>query len=120
MKYPNMNKTLIAVAASFALQAPAMAADLDAGKKIVQTVCKTCHGLSGNGNPENADAATSPRLAGQYADYMEKALADYANGKRKNPIMRGFASMLSPADRRNVAAYFMAQEGGVVTIEVSK
>ena len=30
---------------------------------------------------------TYPKLAGQYADYLEKALRDYQSGGRKNPIM---------------------------------
>lgn len=120
MQKSSIKKCLIALGAAALMNAPAMAADIEAGKKIVQNVCKTCHGMNGNGNPENPDAATSPRLAGQYVDYMEKALEDYASGKRKNPIMSGFAAMLSPADRRNVAAYYSGQTGGVVTIQVSK
>jgi len=33
-----------------------------------------------------------PKLAGQYVDYLEKALRDYQTGARKNAIMRASPS----------------------------
>ena len=90
-------------------------ADTSAGKKKVEQVCQACHGMNGNGKTDN-DA----RLAGQYPDYMVKALEDYASGARKNPIMMGIASTLTEADRANVAAYYAAQENGVQTVRATK
>jgi cytochrome c553 len=89
--------------------------DFEAGKAKVTAVCAACHGLDGNGKTD-----TDARLAGQYADYIVKALEDYANGGRNNPIMMGIASTLTPADRANVAAYFAAMEGGVETVQSYK
>jgi cytochrome c553 len=82
----------------------AVAADLEAAKKKVTEVCQACHGMDGNSAiPDN------PKLAGQNADYLAKALRDYKSGARKNPIMAGFAGALSPQDIDDLAAYFAAQ-----------
>ncbi len=71
------------------------------GKKKVEQVCKSCHGMDGLGIND-----TYPKLAGQFADYIAKALTDYKSGDRKNPIMSGFAASLSEKDIENVAAYY--------------
>ena len=49
-------------------------------------------------------------LAGQYYDYLVKALSDYKSGKRTNPIMKGFAAQLSKQDMEDLAAWFSSQE----------
>lgn len=82
------------------------AADLEAGKKKVQEVCAACHGLDGI-----STVADYPKLAGQYPDYLAKALRDYKSGMRKNAIMSGFAQTLTPQDIANLAAYYSAQPG---------
>ena len=71
------------------------------GKKKVEQVCKSCHGVDGLGIND-----TYPKLAGQFEDYLVKALTDYKTGERKNPIMSGFAASLSEQDIENVAAYY--------------
>jgi cytochrome c553 len=83
----------------------AAAADLEAGKKKVQEVCAACHGLDG----ATSTAPEYPKLAGQYPDYLAKALKDYKSGARKNAIMAGFAQGLTAKDIENVSAYFAAQ-----------
>ena len=78
----------IALAALAALaRRRAAAADIEAGKKKVQEVCAACHGIDGN----SPTRPTIPKLAGQYPDYLAKALRDYKSGARKNPIMAGIA-----------------------------
>ena len=54
---------------------------------------------------------TYPKLAGQYVDYLEKALRDYQTGARKNAIMAGLAKPLSRDDIRNLAAYLSSLPG---------
>jgi cytochrome c553 len=100
------NHALVALGLAGALlMAPAAgAADLEAAKAKVKEVCSACHGMDGN-SPEPAN----PRLAGQYPDYLAKALRDYKSGDRKNPIMAGFAKALSKEDIENLAAYYGAQ-----------
>lgn len=84
----------------------ATAADIEAGK-AKSVVCQACHGPDGNGigDPQY------PNIAGQYADYLAKALHDYKSGARKNAIMAGFATTLTDADIENLAAYFASQKG---------
>ena len=67
-------------------------------------LCASCHGADGNStNPQ------FPILAGQYPEYLIRALADYKSGARNNPIMKGMATELSPSDMRDLAAYFSSQ-----------
>jgi cytochrome c553 len=95
-----------------ALSAPALASmphgNAAAGAEKAKT-CASCHGATGN---ESLDD-TYPKLAGQYADYLVKALHDYRSGKRKNPIMAGFAQGLSDEDIDDLAAYFASQKGEI-------
>ncbi len=51
-------------------------------------------------------AAHVPRLAGQFADYLQKQLDDYASGTRDNPIMANFAKALSEPQRAKYAARY--------------
>ena len=98
-------KALVTLLACVALTGVASAADVAAGAAKVKEVCAACHGVDGNSTDVN-----NPRLAGQYPDYLAKALRDYKSGERNNAIMKGFASTLSKKDIENVAAYFAAQK----------
>lgn len=100
-----MKRTSIALAL-LALAFGAQAQDLDAGKKKAAEVCAACHGPDGN-----SATGDFPRIAGQHKDYLAKALRDYKTGARKDPVMAGFASALTPQDITNVSAYFSAQSG---------
>ena len=72
--------------------------------------CVACHGTDGIGiTPQY------PTLAGQHADYLERALTDYKKGGRKNAIMAGFAAQLSAQDIRALARYYAAQRPGLDT-----
>ena len=82
----------------------AAGADLAAGQAKAKEICQACHGMDGN-----SATADYPKLAGQYPDYLAKALRDYQSGRRKNPIMAGMAAPLTPKDIDNLAAYYAAQ-----------
>ncbi len=75
------------------------------GKQKAAQVCGACHGPDGN----KPSAPDQPVLAGQYYDYLVRALSDYKNGRRTNPIMKGFAAQLSKQDIEDVAAWFSSQ-----------
>jgi cytochrome c553 len=47
----------------------------------------------------------NPKLAQQHPEYIVKQLQEFKAGKRKNPIMQGFAAQLSDDDMRNIGAY---------------
>lgn len=81
------------------------AADVEAGKEKSRP-CAACHGPDGN-----SQAPDFPRLAGQYYDYLVKALEDYKTGARKNPIMAPQAANLSVRDMQDLAAYYSHQQG---------
>lgn len=99
----NMTRNMLAVVAAAAAFAAgqAAAADIEAGKKKAQEVCAACHNMNGI-----STIADYPKLAGQYQDYMAKALRDYKSGVRKNPIMAGMAAGLTQKDIDDVSAYF--------------
>ena len=88
----------------------AMAADLEAAKKKVSEVCQACHGMDGN-----SQIAENPKLAGQNADYLAKALRDYQSGARKNPVMGAMAQTLKPDEVQGLAAYFASQPSVLVS-----
>lgn len=73
-----------------------------AAGKAKAGMCAGCHGLDGNGGAD----PLWPKLASQDADYVAKQLADFKSGARKDPIMAGMAAPLSPADMKNIGAYY--------------
>jgi cytochrome c553 len=86
------------------------AGDAEAGKAKAAP-CQACHAQDGNAGID----PQYPRLAGQYADYLAKALHEYKQGERKNPIMGGFAGTLSDTDINDLAAYFSSLPGSKLT-----
>lgn len=85
--------------------------DINAGKEK-SAMCASCHGADGNSTDPQF-----PRLAGQYANYIEQSLKAYRAGTRKNPIMAGFAGGLSDEEIANLAAYFSSQTGVVTPVQ---
>jgi cytochrome c553 len=65
--------------------------------------CKTCHGLSGEGY---RGYYPMPRLAGQQTEYLESQLRDFAEGRRRSPLMFNVARVLNPSMRSKLAAHF--------------
>ena len=102
---------VLALVSCTALAAPAAAADLAAGATKAKEVCAACHGMDGNSAQPDY-----PKIGGQHADYLAKALRDYKSGQRKNAIMAGFAAGLSRQDIDNLSAYYAAQPR-VVTVK---
>lgn len=103
-----MKHLLMVIAACALAAAPALAADLAKGEQLAQQ-CAACHGKD-FASPLDP---TYPKLAGQYPDYLEKALRDYQTGARKNAIMAGLAKPLSREDIRNLAAYLSGLPGSL-------
>src|SRR5438093_1960372 len=102
-----MNLLVSLSALGIGILAPiAHAADVEAGKAKVQTVCAACHGVAGVSVSD-----TIPNLAAQKAAYIETQLKALKEGTRKNPIMSAIATQLSNDDIANVAAYFATQPG---------
>lgn len=101
---------LIIAAAALALAGNAQAAGSAAnGKAIAEKICAACHGLDG----AKPVAPENPVLAGQYSDYLVKALSDYKSGKRANPVMKAFADQLKKKDIEDLAAWFSSQKSSL-------
>jgi len=99
-----------AIAAAFALCGNALAGGNAAnGKAISEKICVACHGVDG----AKPVAPENPILAGQYADYLAKALSDYKTGKRANPVMKAFADQLKQKDIEDLAAWFSSQKSSL-------
>ena len=67
-------------------------------------VCVECHGADGH-----SEEPKFPKLAGQYARYIEKQLRDFQSGARKHEIMNPMAGNLNDAALMDIAAYFASQ-----------
>ena len=89
-------------ATAFASDAPAQ----QKGVAEMVSTCAACHGERGvTADPQY------PNLAGQYANFLERAMLDYQTGKRKNPIMSGQVASLSKQEIKAIAKYFSKQAG---------
>jgi cytochrome c553 len=86
----------------------AHAGDVKAGRQIALT-CQGCHGMDGLSKQPDA-----PNLAMQPEAYLIKAMAEYANGIRRNEQMKVAAAALSEKQVADVAAYYAAIEIEVI------
>ncbi|OLL31078.1 hypothetical protein BTH42_12730 [Burkholderia sp. SRS-W-2-2016] len=92
--------------------AGAQAADASAGSALYAhgdparavPACAACHGPAG-------DSATPayPRLAGQYAGYLDAQLRAFRSGARNQPLMSTAARALTDAEIANLSLYLSAQ-----------
>jgi cytochrome c553 len=85
---------------------PVLAAD---GKNITANAapggaaaCTPCHGKLGEGQPTTG----VPRLAGLNAQYLNRQIASFKDGTRKNRIMTMIASDLSDDEAKAIASYY--------------
>ena len=73
--------------------------------------CAACHGANGI-----SVSATWPTLAGQYEDYLVKALKQYRSGERSDAVMMAQAQLIAEEDVRVLARYFAGLEGLETTL----
>jgi len=79
--------------------------DLAKGQATATAVCGACHTSDGS-----RGVAANPILQGQHAEYLVKQLTEFKAGKRVNAVMTGMASLLSPEDMKNVAAFYASKQ----------
>jgi cytochrome c553 len=76
-----------------------------AGKEK-SAMCQGCHGEDGN-----SATADFPKLAGQYAAYIQKQIRDFQSGSRNDPVMSGMAATVTDNhDLLDISAYFASQK----------
>jgi cytochrome c553 len=110
-----MKRTLTLLSFGMALvlvSVPAFASGNIENGKTKAATCVACHGADGN-----AVDPQYPRLAGQYNEYIQQALHEYKDGRRNNPIMKGFAGTLSDQDIEDIAAYFSSMPTKLDTLK---
>jgi cytochrome c553 len=90
-------------AAADAAKGEALYLNGDASRNI--TACIACHGAQGN-----STISQNPKLAGQYAAYLDKQMTEFKSGVRHSVIMGPLAKQLSEADIKNLSAYMDAQD----------
>ncbi|MCP5143549.1 MAG: cytochrome c [Gammaproteobacteria bacterium] len=96
-------------AAGFAQAAEEHEAETQGGMTFDQKLatCAACHGPEG----DKPLLPEYPKLAGQYASYLEHALKSYREGRRENLIMSQQVKTLnlSDSDIKRLAAHFSAK-----------
>jgi cytochrome c553 len=97
--------SLAAVASS-----PAFAAEVGdpAAGKGKTAMCIGCHGIPGY-KTVFPEVYSVPKLGGQHAAYIVKALQEYKSGNRSHPSMRAIAAGLSDKDMADLGAYYAAE-----------
>ena len=78
--------------------------DAAKGQASYGAVCAACHAADGN-----STIPLQPKLAGQHSEYLVKQLREFKDGKRNDPVMKGFATALSDGDMKNIAAWLHTQ-----------
>jgi cytochrome c553 len=102
-----MNRIALGFTLMLALTAAHAGGNAKAGQELAKAkACVACHGEQGN----KPSAPDQPVLAGQYPDYLVRALTDYKSGRRTNAIMKGFAAQLSSKEIEDLAAWFSSQK----------
>jgi cytochrome c553 len=97
------------VVAFAAVCAQAWAEGNAAAGKQKNRLCQGCHGIA-DFRTAYPDVYNVPKLGGQGAPYMVKALQDYKSGARKHPSMNGIAASLSDQDMADLAAYYASSD----------
>lgn len=69
------------------------------------SMCRGCHGIA-EYRSAYPQVYSVPRLGGQQAAYIAKALHEYKSGSRTHATMRGIAATLSEAQIMALAAYY--------------
>ena len=70
-------------------------------------MCQGCHHIPGY-KTVFPEVYYVPRIGGQHAAYILKALQEYKAGNRPHPSMRAIAAGLSDKDMADLAAYYGA------------
>jgi len=79
-------------------------------------VCSGCHGPTGL-SPNSA----FPRLAGQHAAYLSKALKGYRSGARSaSAMLSSMTEALSDQDIEDISAFYAAQSASDTTAQVKE
>jgi cytochrome c553 len=105
MKQKLVMNLLLAMSMLLASMGVTQAAGDAAAAQTITSMCEGCHGIQGY-KTAFPNAYHVPKLGGQHAEYIVKALEGYKNGTRSHPTMTGLAKTLSQQDIEDFAAYY--------------
>ena len=108
-----MRASIYAIGLASVLSAalPALAADGNAAAgKLKDSTCQGCHGIP-DYRTAFPDVYSVPKIGGQHAAYIVKALQAYKSGERNHPTMKAIAATLSDQDMADLAAFYSAPVG---------
>ncbi len=105
MKHKLIMNLLLAMGMLLAFAGVSQAEGDAAAAKDKLSMCEGCHGIPGY-RTAFPSAYSVPKLGGQHAEYIVKALEGYKNGTRSHPTMTGLAKTLSEQDFKDFAAYY--------------
>lgn len=101
----------ILLAAASGATAPATAAEGSAAAGAQKnSMCQGCHGIP-DFRTAYPEVYSVPKIGGQHAAYIVKALQEYKNGNRSHPTMIAIAASLSEQDMADLAAYYAQPSG---------
>ncbi len=104
---------MVLAAASIAAAGGLHAASGDpAAGQQKNSMCTGCHGIP-DYRTAFPEVYSVPRLGGQHAAYIVKALQEYKSGARSHPSMKAIAAGLSDQDMADLAAYYASELGEV-------
>lgn len=106
---PFVPVNLLAWGLLLAFSGAAQAGGDPAAGKLKDSMCVGCHGIEGY-RTAFPSVYNVPKLGGQHAEYMVKALEAYKSGARSHPSMKGIAATLSTQDMEDLAAYYTATD----------
>ena len=98
-------KLAFAVGLALAISGGVHAASDAEGVRSKTSMCEGCHGIEGYRTAYPV-AYNVPKLGGQHAAYLAKALRDYKSGERNHPTMKAIAATLSDKDIEELAAFY--------------
>lgn len=96
---------LAATATNATAQPAAPKIDLAKGAASYAAVCVACHAADGN-----STVPLQPSLAQQHPEYLQKQMLEFKSGVRQDPIMQGFAAMLTEEDSLNISHWLATQK----------
>ncbi|MGH8755730.1 MAG: c-type cytochrome [Burkholderiales bacterium] len=73
--------------------------------KMKNSMCQGCHGIA-DWRTAYPEVYSVPKIGGQHAAYIVKALHAYKSGARKHPTMNAIAGSLTDQDMADLAAYY--------------
>jgi len=105
MKQKSIMNLLLALSMLLVFSGVAQAAGDAAAGKEKASMCQGCHGIAGY-RTAFPNAYNVPKIGGQHAEYIVKALEGYKNGTRNHPTMTALSKSLSQQDIEDFAAYY--------------